>query len=77
MVGDLPFGSFEASTAEAIRNSCRLVKEGLVSAVKLEGGKVRKDTVKAIVEAGIPVIGHIGLTPQVVHGNYLFSMCTN
>lgn len=61
----MPFGSFEISTTDALRNAVRLVKEGLVSAVKLEGGKKRKETVKAIVEAGIPVIGHIGLTPQV------------
>lgn len=64
VVGDLPFGSFEVSPQEAVRNACRLVKEGAVSAVKLEGGKVRTNTVRAIVDAGIPVIGHVGLTPQ-------------
>jgi 3-methyl-2-oxobutanoate hydroxymethyltransferase len=65
VVGDLPFGSFEVSPNEAVRNACRLVKEGSVGAVKLEGGKVRKLAVRAIVDAGIPVVGHIGLTPQV------------
>jgi len=64
IVGDMPFMSFQVSREEAVRNAGRLVKEGMVDAVKLEGGKECAATVRAIVEAGIPVMGHIGLTPQ-------------
>lgn len=64
VIGDLAFGYYETSTSDAIRSACRLMKEGGVDAVKLEGGKGFAPTVKAIVEAGIPVVGHIGLTPQ-------------
>jgi len=64
VIGDLPFGYYEASIPDAIRSACRLVKEGGVDAVKLEGGKGFAPTVKAIVDIGIPVVGHIGLTPQ-------------
>jgi 3-methyl-2-oxobutanoate hydroxymethyltransferase len=64
VIGDLPFGSYEASVSDAIRSACRLIKEGGVDAIKLEGGKGFAPTVRAIVDAGIPVVGHIGLTPQ-------------
>lgn len=64
VIGDLPFGSYESSVADAIRSAGRLMKEGQVDAVKLEGGKQVAKTIKAIVDAGIPVVGHIGLTPQ-------------
>ena len=64
VIGDLPFGSYETGLTDAIRSACRLVKEGGVDAVKLEGGKGFAPTVKAIVDIGIPVVGHIGLTPQ-------------
>ena len=64
VIGDLPFGSYETGLSDAIRSACRLVKEGGVDAVKLEGGKGFAPTVKAIVDVGIPVVGHIGLTPQ-------------
>lgn len=64
VIGDLPFGSYESSVTDAIRSAGRLMKEGQVDAVKLEGGKQVAKTVKAIVDAGIPVVGHIGLTPQ-------------
>lgn len=64
VIGDMPFGSFEAGIPDAIRSACRLMKEGGVDAVKLEGGSEVAPTVKAIVDAGIPVTGHIGLTPQ-------------
>ncbi len=64
VIGDLPFGSYEASIPDAIRSACRLMKEGGVDAIKLEGGKGFAPTVKAIVDVGIPVVGHIGLTPQ-------------
>ena len=64
VVGDMPFGSYEISREEAVYHAVRLVKEGGVDAVKLEGGIKMADTVAAIVRAGIPVHGHIGLTPQ-------------
>lgn len=64
VIGDMAFGTYEVSIPEAIRNACRLMKEGGVDAVKLEGGTEFAPTVKAIVDAGIPVAGHIGLTPQ-------------
>jgi 3-methyl-2-oxobutanoate hydroxymethyltransferase len=66
LVGDMPFMSFQADTAEAVRNAGRFLKEGAMEAVKLEGGKEAVPTVKAIINAGIPVMGHIGLTPQSV-----------
>lgn len=66
IVGDLPFGSYNVSKEQAIMNATRLMKEGGCDVVKLEGGAVVKDTVKAVVDAGIPVMGHIGLTPQTI-----------
>ena len=68
IVGDLPFMSYQAETSEALRNAGRLLKEGGVQAVKLEGGVVVAETVRQMVECGIPVMGHIGLTPQSVNG---------
>jgi 3-methyl-2-oxobutanoate hydroxymethyltransferase len=64
LVGDLPFMSYQVSIAEAKRNAGRLLAEGGVDAVKLEGGSHMADTVRALVEIGIAVQGHIGLTPQ-------------
>ncbi len=64
VVGDMPFLSYEASVEQAVRNAGRLFKEGGVRAVKLEGGEAVLDRIQAIVRAGIPVQGHIGLTPQ-------------
>jgi 3-methyl-2-oxobutanoate hydroxymethyltransferase len=64
MVGDLPFGSYEASDADAIATAHRFVKEAGCDAVKLEGGGVMADRARAIVRAGVPVMGHVGLTPQ-------------
>jgi len=66
VVGDMPFGSYNVSINEAIVNANRFMKEGGAGCVKLEGGAVVVDTVRAIVNAGIPVMGHIGLTPQTV-----------
>jgi 3-methyl-2-oxobutanoate hydroxymethyltransferase len=66
IIGDLPFGSYNVSQEQAIINATRFMKEGGCDAVKLEGGTEVAETVKAIVDAGIPVMGHIGLTPQTV-----------
>lgn len=66
LVGDLPFLSYQTDTVEAIRNAGRMLKEGNVDSVKLEGGLEVTTTVRAIIAAGIPVMGHIGLTPQSV-----------
>jgi 3-methyl-2-oxobutanoate hydroxymethyltransferase len=64
-VADMPFGSYQTCVADAVRNACRLVAEGGAHAVKLEGP--RSDEIAAIADAGIPVVGHIGLTPQSHH----------
>jgi 3-methyl-2-oxobutanoate hydroxymethyltransferase len=66
LVGDMPFMSYQADMAEAVRNAGRFLKEAGMHAVKLEGGRELADTVHAIVRAGIPVQGHIGLQPQSV-----------
>ena len=67
LIGDMPFMSYQASVEEAVRNAGRFLKEGGMDAVKLEGGRERADAVRAIVGSGIPVQGHLGLTPQSVH----------
>jgi 3-methyl-2-oxobutanoate hydroxymethyltransferase len=64
VVADMPFMSFQVDDAEAIRNAGRLIKEGGADSVKVEGGRTMADRVRAIVRAGIPVMGHVGLTPQ-------------
>lgn len=66
IVGDMPFGSYNISKKQAIENANRMMKEGRCDVIKLEGGREVAKTVKAIVDAGIPVMGHIGLTPQTV-----------
>jgi len=67
VVADMPFLSYQVSTEEALRNAGRFLKEAEAQAVKLEGGREITDRVRALVAAGIPVMGHIGLTPQAVH----------
>jgi 3-methyl-2-oxobutanoate hydroxymethyltransferase len=67
IVTDMPFLSFQTGPKKAIRNAGRLLQEGGAAAVKLEGGAVVAPTVRRIVETGIPVMGHLGLTPQSVH----------
>src|ERR671938_247737 len=64
LVGDLPFGSYEASDALAVASAQRFVKEAGCDAVKLEGGGTSAERARAIVRAGVPVMGHVGLTPQ-------------
>jgi 3-methyl-2-oxobutanoate hydroxymethyltransferase len=64
LVADLPFGSYEASNEQAIATAQRFVKEGGAEAVKLEGGGVMAERARAIIASGVPVMGHVGLTPQ-------------
>jgi 3-methyl-2-oxobutanoate hydroxymethyltransferase len=73
LVGDMPFGSYQAGADEAVKNAMRLVAEGGMESVKLEGGAEYADVVSRVVRAGVPVMGHIGLTPQSVHklGGYV------
>jgi 3-methyl-2-oxobutanoate hydroxymethyltransferase len=67
VVGDLPFMSYQVNADEALRNAGRMVQEAHVEAVKVEGGQSICATIRRIVEAGIPVMGHLGLTPQSIH----------
>ena len=67
VVGDMPFGSYQVSAEDALRSALRLVKEGGAHAVKLEGGVGVAGTIRRIVGAEVPVMGHIGLTPQAIH----------
>jgi 3-methyl-2-oxobutanoate hydroxymethyltransferase len=67
LVGDMPFMSYQISSEGAVRNAGRFLQEGGMEAVKLEGGRERLDAVRAISGAGIPVMGHLGLTPQSVN----------
>jgi 3-methyl-2-oxobutanoate hydroxymethyltransferase len=67
VVGDMPFMTYHTDTSEAMHNAARFIQEAGAQAVKLEGGVVVADTVKRIVDCGIPVMGHIGLTPQFIH----------
>lgn len=72
VVVDLPFGSYQSDPKEALRSSIRIMKESGSHAVKLEGGQEIKDSIKKILNAGIPVMGHLGLTPQSIYkfGSY-------
>ncbi len=67
LVGDMPFMSFQASPKDALKNAGKMMKDGAFEAVKLEGGAEVAPAVRKIVQAGIPVMGHVGLTPQSVH----------
>lgn len=67
VVVDLPFGSYQSDAKEALRSAIRIMKESGAHSVKLEGGKEVKDSVKRILNAGIPVMGHLGLTPQSIY----------
>ncbi len=67
VVGDMPFMSFQVSPQQAVKNAGRLIKEGACESVKLEGGADFAEHVRRIVRAGIPVVGHVGLTPQSMH----------
>ncbi|MBQ7004296.1 MAG: 3-methyl-2-oxobutanoate hydroxymethyltransferase [Oscillospiraceae bacterium] len=67
VVADMPFMSYQVSVEEAVRNAGRLMKEGCAHAVKLEGGAAVAEQIRAIVDAGIPVVAHIGMTPQSVN----------
>ncbi len=67
VVVDLPFGSYQSDPKEALRSAIRIMKESGGHAVKLEGGKEVKDSIKRILNAGIPVMGHLGLTPQSIY----------
>jgi 3-methyl-2-oxobutanoate hydroxymethyltransferase len=67
IIGDMPFMTYHTSISDALRNAARFIQEGGAQAVKLEGGVIVAETVRRIVECGIPVMGHIGLTPQSIH----------
>jgi 3-methyl-2-oxobutanoate hydroxymethyltransferase len=67
VVGDMPFMTYHTSTSEALHNAARFIQEGGAQAVKLEGGEVVAETVRHLVDCGIPVMGHLGLTPQSIH----------
>ncbi|HET9487237.1 MAG TPA: 3-methyl-2-oxobutanoate hydroxymethyltransferase, partial [Chryseosolibacter sp.] len=67
VVVDLPFGTYQGSSGEALRSAIRIMKEAGAHAVKLEGGREVKDSVERILSAGIPVMGHLGLTPQSIY----------
>lgn len=67
VIADLPFGTYQVSEEEGVRNSIRCLKEGGAHAVKLEGGTAMRGTIERIVRAEVPVMGHVGLTPQAIH----------
>jgi 3-methyl-2-oxobutanoate hydroxymethyltransferase len=67
LLADMPYGSYHTSTDEAVRNAARFVKEGGAEAVKIEGGERRAEVIRRVIDAEIPVAGHIGLTPQSVN----------
>ena len=72
VVVDLPFGTYQSDSKEALRSAIRIMKESGAHAVKVEGGEQVKDSIERIIQAGIPVMGHLGLTPQSIYkfGSY-------
>ena len=72
VIVDLPFGSYQSDPMEALRSAIRIMKESGAHGVKLEGGDQAKDSIERIIQAGIPVMGHLGLTPQSIYrfGSY-------
>src|SRR5688572_6976821 len=67
VIVDLPFGTYQGNSSEALRSAIRIMKEAGAHAVKLEGGKEVKESIERILSAGIPVMGHLGLTPQSIY----------
>lgn len=67
LVGDMPFMTYQISVEQALTNAARLMREGLVQSVKLEGGREQAEVVRRLTSSGIPVMGHLGLTPQSIH----------
>jgi 3-methyl-2-oxobutanoate hydroxymethyltransferase len=67
VVADMPFLTYQVTTEQAMRNAARIFQEGGAAAIKIEGGRTLADTVERLTSAGLPVMGHIGLTPQHVH----------
>src|SRR5690606_3863153 len=67
VVVDLPFGSYQGNSSEALRSTIRIMKESGAHAIKLEGGSEIKESVARILSAGVPVMGHLGLTPQSIY----------
>src|SRR5258707_6362854 len=67
LIADMPYGSYHASAEEAVHNAARFVKEAGAEAVKMEGGEKRVDVIRRVMDAEIPVAGHIGLTPQSIN----------
>ena len=67
VIVDLPFGTYQADPKVALKSAIRIMKESGAHAVKLEGGKLAKDSIERILKAGIPVMGHLGLTPQSIY----------
>ena len=72
VVVDLPFGTYQSDSQEALKSAIRIMKESGAHAVKLEGGHLAKESIERIIQAGIPVMGHLGLTPQSI---YKFGTC--
>ncbi len=67
VIADMPFGSYQSDIPTAIRNAARFMKEANAHSVKIEGGVLVEDTIRALVDAGMPVMGHVGFTPQSIH----------
>jgi 3-methyl-2-oxobutanoate hydroxymethyltransferase len=75
VVVDIPFGSYQGNSSEALRSAIRIMKESGAHAVKMEGGAEIKESIIRVLSAGIPVMGHLGLTPQSIYKWYLLCTC--